>query len=142
LPDTARVTVAELNSVVVDWCRGPLAALTSSSLSDPRVRVEVTDVNHVIRRAAADGAERFDAIVLDLYTGPHAGCDKRDDPFYGSVAIDRMKRALAPGGVLAIWGEAHDAGYEKRLSHAGLRVSRHRPGHGGLRHVVYLARRS
>lgn len=140
LPASARVTVAELNSVVVDWCRGPLAALTDSSLSDPRVTVEVTDVNNVIGRAADDQASRFDAIVLDLYEGPHARSDKRDDPFYGSVAISRMKRALNPGGVLAVWGEAHDEGYERRLGLSGFKVSRHRPGKGGLRHVVYMSR--
>lgn len=140
LPASAQVTVAELNEVVVAWCRGPLAVLTSSALSDPRVTLEVTDVTNVIKQAAA--GQPFDAIVLDLYTGPHARSDKRDDPFYGSVAIDRMRRALTPGGVLAVWGEAHDAGYEKRLQQAGFTVARHRPGHGGLRHVVYLARAS
>ena len=141
LPASAAVTVAELNPVVVQWCRGPLAALTDAALSDPRVTVEVTDVTAVIARAASDEALRLDAIVLDLYTGPHARSDKRDDPFYGSVAIDRMRRALAAGGVLAVWGEAHDAAYEKRLQQAGFTVSRQRPGHGGLRHVVYLAKR-
>lgn len=139
LPRSARVTVAELNPVVVDWCRGPLAALTESSLDDARVTVEVTDVTKVIGRAASDASQRFDAIVLDLYTGPHARSDKRGDPFYGSIAIEQMKRALNRGGRLAVWGEAHDAGYEKRLQHAGFTVSRRRPGRGGLRHVVYLA---
>lgn len=139
LPSSAQVTVAELNQVVVDWCKGTLAPLTGSALSDARVTLEVTDVNAVIKRAANDESLRFDAIVLDLYTGPHARSDKRDDPFYGSLAIERMRRALRPAGVLAVWGEAHDAGYEKRLQQAGLTVTRQRPGHGGLRHVVYLA---
>ena len=37
-PD-ARVTVAELNPVVVDWCRGPLAASTNAAVADPRVTI-------------------------------------------------------------------------------------------------------
>jgi len=32
LPATAQVVVAELNPTVVEWCRGPLAALTDLSL--------------------------------------------------------------------------------------------------------------
>ncbi len=141
LPASALVTVAELNPVVVDWCKGPLAALTASSLDDPRVTVEVTDVNRVIARAASNEAPSFDAIVLDLYTGPHAKSDARHDPFYGSAAIARMKQALTSHGVLAVWGEAHDAGYETRLRQGGFTVTRHRPGKGGLRHVVYVAAR-
>ena len=56
LPPTAAVTVAELNQVVVDWCRGPLSSLTDGAVADSRVSVEVTDVNQVIRRAAANEA--------------------------------------------------------------------------------------
>ena len=83
LPAGAKVTVAELNPVVVAWCRGPLAVLTDAALSDARVTLEVTDVTNVIKRAAE--SEPFDAIVLDLYTGPHARSDKRDDPFYADL---------------------------------------------------------
>jgi len=143
VPVDARVTVAELNPVVVDWCRGPIASLTSSALDDPRVTVEITDVTNVIQRAATSEPPRcaaFDAIVLDLYTGPDTGSDWRNDPFYGTLAIARMKRALAPEGVLAVWGEAPDQGYQQRLQQAGFTVSCTRPGRGGLRHVVYLAR--
>lgn len=56
LPATAQVVVAELNPVVLQWCRGPLARLTDSAVNDPRVAVEIADVAHVIRRSR--GAER------------------------------------------------------------------------------------
>jgi spermidine synthase len=139
LPATAQVVVAELNPVVVEWCRGPLASLTGGAVDDPRVSVQIADVADVIRRSAG-GAGAFDAIVLDLYTGPHARTDKVCDPLYGSVAIESTRCALKPGGTFAVWGENRDAGFEKRLSSAGFAVSTERPGRGGLRHVVYLAR--
>src|SRR6478609_8071515 len=41
LADDAEVTVAELNAVVVDWCKGPLAPLTAAAARDPRVTVEI-----------------------------------------------------------------------------------------------------
>ena len=140
LPDTALVTVAELNPVVLEWCRGPLAVLTDAAVADPRVTVELTDVAQIIRRAASGGAEGFDAIVLDLFTGPHVRSHPVNDPLYGSTAIGRTRAALRPAGVFAVWGENPDAGFADRLRKAGFTVSTERPGRGGLRHVVYLAR--
>ncbi len=135
LPATARVVVAEINPVVLQWCRGPLAGITQGAVSDERVDVEITDVTDIIRKTT----EGFDAIILDLYTGPHAASDKLKDPFYGSLAIERMRAALKPGGVLAVWGESYDSAYDRRLCRAGFRVSTSRPGRGGLRHIVYMA---
>ena len=139
LPSSGQVKVAELNPVVLEWCRGPLAFLTSGAASDPRVTVEIADVADVIRKSAM-GKERYDAIVLDLYTGPHAKSHKVEDPLYGSIAIEMARAALKPGGVFAVWGENYDQGFDRRLSSAGFSVTCERPGRGGLRHVVYLAR--
>ena len=139
LPATGRVVVAEINPVVVSWCRGPMAGLTGRAVEDPRVTVEVGDVAAVIRRCAA-GNERFGAVVLDLYEGPHGGSRRRDDPLYGRRALDATRAVLEPGGIFAVWGEDHDPGFEKRLRAGGFSVTCHRPGRGGARHVVYLAR--
>lgn len=140
LPATGRVVVAELNPVVLEWCRGPLADLTGCAAADPRVTVEIADVADLIRRSAANAAEGFDAVVLDLYKGPDAHSHKRDDPLYGSRAIESTRAALRPGGVFAVWGENYDAGFDKRLRAAGFSVNSERPGRGGLRHVVYVAK--
>lgn len=139
LPPAARVVVAELNPVVVRWCRGPLAELTGRAVEDPRVTVEVADVAERIRRAAAGGAERFDAIVLDLYEGPREAYGGAADPFFGDRAVATTRRALTPGGVFAVWSEDPDAAFERRLATHGFRVERRRPRSGGPRHVVYLA---
>ncbi|MHC1698003.1 MAG: spermidine synthase [Geobacteraceae bacterium] len=137
----AQVVVAELNPVVPEWCRGPLAGLTESAVTDSRVSVEICDVMAVIRNAARSAAAaRFDAIVLDLYRGPGAHSHRVNDPFYGSRAIESMRAALMPGGVLAVWGENYDEGYVQRLQKAGFTVTTKRPGRGGLRHVVFHAR--
>jgi spermidine synthase len=132
LPPDARVTVAELHGCVVEWCRAPLAALTDSAVSDPRVRVETQDVTRLI----ADGSS-YDAIVLDLFVGPRGRAD--GDPLWGDAALARTREALAEGGVFGVWSEAPDAAFAKRLRRAGFAVEKARPGHGGLRHVVYTA---
>ncbi len=142
LPATGRIVVAELNPVVLAWCRGPLAALTNHAVADERVNVEIADVAQLIRRyAKADMLEKFDAVILDLYTGPYVRSHKRDDPLYGSIAIKTTRAALKPGGVFAVWGEDYDAGFAKRLAAAGFVSSRHRSGRGGSGHVVYLGRK-
>ena len=140
LPPAAQVVVAELNPTVLEWCRGPLAGLTEHAVDDTRVTVEIGDVAHRIRRSAVNGGDaRFDAIILDLYRGPHAKTHHSDDPLYGSRAIDNMRAALKPCGVVAVWGEQYDEAFDKRLRSAGFTVTTDRPGRGGLRHVVFLA---
>ena len=139
LPASARIEVAELNPVVETWCRGPLAGLTDSAVTDARVNVHICDVAHLIGRHAADDApEKLDAIILDLYTGPYMHSHKRDDPLFGSTAIQVTKAALKHGGIFAVWGEAYDAGFSKRLKQAGFLASHHQSRRGGFRHVVYL----
>ena len=142
LPVAAEVVVAELNPVVHGWCRGPLAAMTGHAIADPRVTVEIGDVSDHIARIAAGPAEgRYDAIILDLYRGPHAKTDAKSDPLYGSRAIEKMGNALKPNGVVVIWGEQYDEGFDRRLQNAGFTVTTPRPGKGGLRHVVFLGKR-
>ena len=141
LPETATIVVAELNPVIEKWCQGPLAGLTGSAVQDPRVKLVVKDVAAVIADAAERQKDQFDAVIIDLYEGPGSKTDAVHDPFYGSRALERVFRALTPGGVFAVWGEAPDSGFEKRLTSAGFSFGRERPGRGGLRHVVYVARK-
>jgi spermidine synthase len=139
LPESAEIVVAELNPVMASWCRGPLAGLTNNALGDPRVSLVIDDVAAVIAKASLSGAEKFDAIILDLYEGPHAKSDAGNDPFYGSRALERTAAALAEGGIFAVWGENPDAAFEKRVVTAEFLFDRQRPGRGGMRHVIYVA---
>jgi spermidine synthase len=135
LPPEAAVQVAELNPRVIAWCRGPLAPLGRDALADPRVTVTAADV------AAVIGAARgLDAIVLDLYEGPHAATQGAADPLYGGAALARVAHALAPGGVFAVWSEEPDRDFERRLRGRCFSVDVRR-ARGGRAHVVYLARR-
>jgi spermidine synthase len=138
LPRRASVTVAEIEPVIVEWCHGPLAEVAGKAMDDPRVTVETGDVGAAIARAAAGGGG-FDAILLDLYEGPRTTAQGRDDPLYGRAALARVRAALNPGGVFAVWSEEPDAAFETRLSAAGFTWERQRPGRGGPRHTIYLA---
>jgi spermidine synthase len=141
LSGDATVVVAELHEGVWRWCRGPLADLSAASVDDPRVEVRLGDVAREVEAASRPGAARFDAILLDLYEGPHPATQPAEHPHYGPAALARTRRALANRGVFAIWSEDPDAAFERRLGSAGFDVERKRPGRGGRRHAVYLARR-
>jgi spermidine synthase len=140
LPAGAEVVVAELTPIVVTWCQGPIAHLTEGAVDDPRVTVVIDDVATVIRNAAKKGkGSRFDAIILDLYEGPHEADKIRGDYLYGDRALALSSGALQPNGVFAVWSEDPDQAFEKRLQKAMFSVDRQRPGRGGRKHVVYIA---
>jgi spermidine synthase len=128
LPETARVIVGEIDPTIVAWCKGPLGAATDHAIDDPRVTVELGDVAQLIARSRG-----FDAIVLDLYEGPYdaAGC-------FSLRGLAEIRRALAPGGVLAVWSEDAAPAFTKRLSRAGFTFTSHRAGRGRT-HVIYCA---
>lgn len=139
LPPTAKVTVAELNPVIVEWCKGELGPATNHAVADRRVTVKIGDVAKVIARSKP-GA--FDAIILDLYEGPNHATQSINDPFYSAAALQRTAAALAPGGVLGVWSEDADVPFAKRFAAAGFAVTTHSIGSGGRRHVVYVGRRA
>ena len=138
-PATAKVVVAEINPVVVEWCRGPLGPATDHAILDPRVDVRVGDVSEVIADAPAGG---FDLILLDLYEGPNSSTQAANDPFYGpcrarpGASCPRSSRACS-----ACWSEDADAPFARRFSSARFSVTKHSIGRGGRRHIVYLGRR-
>ena len=141
LPAAASVVVAELNETMLRWCRGPLAELTGRAAEDPRVDVRIGDVADAIRAAAAPSAQRYDAVLLDLYEGPHPASQPRGHPHYGAAALARAHAALGPGGILAIWSEDPDPLFVRALGRARFEVRVERPGRGGRRHAVYVATR-
>ncbi len=133
------VTVAELVPEIIDWARGPMAALTAGCLDDPRVRVAADDVAALI--AGAEGSH--DAILLDVDNGPHGLTRAANDRLYSATGLVAAKRALAPGGVLAIWSAWPDAPFARRLAQAGFAVEevavRARSNGKGPRHVIWFA---
>jgi spermidine synthase len=139
-PPEARILVAELVPEVVAWARGPLAALHAGSLDDRRVSIEIGDV--LAAMAARPGA--CDAILLDVDNGPDGLSRDANDRLYAPAGLATARAALRPGGILAVWAAAADAGFTRRLGAAGFAVdevpTRARRGKGA-RHMIWLATR-
>lgn len=116
----AVIEVVELIPAVVEWNRTSLERLNGWRLSDPRVTVQLNDVGRWLERVPAS---HYDAIILDVDNGPAAMVGKANGRLYTSAGIERAKRALKPGGRLAVWSASADAPFAKRLAEAGLTVS-------------------
>ena len=142
LPAGASVRVAELVPAVIEWNRGPLAALAGHPLRDPRVRIEVADVGFTMR--ANQG--RFDAILLDVDNGPAAFTVAVNAGLYDNAGVTAAHAALAPGGTLAVWSAWEDRKFEQRLRFHGFRVEvvrvRARLKKGGPRHTIFVAQKA
>ena len=135
----ARVAVAELVPAVMDWARGPLAELFEGSLTDPRVTLHEADVADLI----APARSRYDAILLDVDNGPGGLNRAANDGLYAVDGLRAAHRALAPGGVLAVWSAGPNAEFARRLHRTGFRVDevrvRARGAGRGARHVIWIA---
>jgi len=137
-PD-ARITVAELVPAVIAWARGPMASIFAESLDDPRASILNADVIEVIQSHAS----AFDAILLDVDNGPEGLIRKANDALYNPKGLKAVRRALRPGGVLAVWSSGPHPLFSKRLGDAGLDVDevavRATTKRRGARHIIWFA---
>jgi spermidine synthase len=87
----------------------------------------------------------WDAILLDVDNGPDGLVRPANDRLYSAAGLAAARRALRPGGILAVWSAAPDAGFTRRLKSAGFAVEETvvsaRPNRKGPRHVIWFARK-
>jgi spermidine synthase len=139
-----RVIVAELVSEIIAWARGPMAAVTAGCLDDRRVVLRMDDVSEAILLAP----EPLDAILLDVDNGPDGLVRADNRRIYARSGLDAARRALRPGGILAVWSAAPDSRFVRRLQDCGFEVEevevRARIGKDGKgkgpRHTIWFAR--
>ncbi|MFW5752545.1 MAG: spermidine synthase [Planctomycetota bacterium] len=137
----SRITVAELVPAVVEWNRGPLAALNGHVLEDPRVHLVLDDVAALMRGHRAT----YDQLLLDIDNGPAGLCTGTNDWHYSPAGLACAHAALREGGILAVWSAVPDAAFTARLQRAGFTVTLARVrAHGGrgAHHHIWLAARS
>ena len=138
----ARIVVAELVPAVIAWARGPMANVFADSLNDPRASILNADVIEVIRSHPS----AFDAILLDVDNGPEGLIRKANDALYDLKGLKAIRRALRPGGVLAVWSSGPNPLFSKRLRDAGFDVNevavRATAKRSGARHVIWFATKS
>jgi spermidine synthase len=110
-----RVTVVERVAAVGRLVAGELAHLEGATLADPRVDLVIGDAADVL---AAAPASTFDAILLDVDNGPDWASFRTNARLYTPAGLRAALRALAPGGLYAVW-----SGYPRDAFLAELRVA-------------------
>jgi spermidine synthase len=138
----ARITVAELVPAVIAWAREPMADLFGNSMTDPRASIREADVVDLIQSSPS----AFDAILLDVDNGPEALIRKANDALYDLKGLKAIRRALRPGGILAVWSSGPNASFSKRLRAADFDVNevgvRATSKRSGAHHIIWFAAKS
>jgi spermidine synthase len=141
----AQVDVAELVGAVVRWNRDLIGHLAGAPLLDSRLRVIETDVADTI----ASARDHYDAILLDVDNGPEALTSYLNRRLYAPAGLASARRALRPGGVLALWSAFDAPPFTALLEQSGFTVAVARVrAHGASTehqtepHVLWLARRA
>jgi len=141
LGSDARIVVAELVPAVIAWARGPMVDIFGDCLTDPRADIREADVVDMIRSHQS----AFDAILLDVDNGPEALIRGANDALYDLKGLKAARRALRPGGVLAVWSSGPNASFSKLLRDAGFDVNevaiRATAKRSGARHVIWFGTR-
>lgn len=136
-PRWGRITVVEREPAIIEWHRrGPLAALSSDALGDPRTEIAETDLVEFVNEISAT----YDALCLDIDNGPGWTVTEDNDSLYSPSGLASCARALKPGGVLAVWSAQPSAEFEETLGNAGFQQVRTEeiPVARGVPDVVHL----
>lgn len=102
-PAVARVDAIELLPQVVGWMRNGLVPLSEELNADPRLRVIEADVYALL---ASPPERQYDLILVDVDHSPDEPLAEANGAFYGQEGLSKVKRHLAPGGLLGVWSYA------------------------------------
>jgi len=144
-PRPSRIHVVEREQAVIDWHihgAAPLRAFAGGGHDDPRTRVIQADLLDYLQT----GADRYDLICLDIDNGPDWTVTEGNRGLYQPAGLSLLERALADGGVLAVWSAADPPEFRGLLASRFARVTTLEiPLDGGRRgdpDVVLLASRA
>jgi spermidine synthase len=112
-PAVTEVVVVEVEEAIIRWHATHFGARASRALEDPRTRL----VNADLTAWLVDGADRFDAICLDIDNGPDWTVTAGNAVLYTEEGLSMLGRRLVPGGVLAVWSAMAAPAFEAALGH-------------------------
>ena len=134
-PDVGEVTVVEVEPAVVRWNREHFG----TPLDDPRVAIVLEDLADFLHA----GADRYEAICLDVDNGPEWTVVESNAGLYSDAGLAAIDARLAPGGALAVWSAGASPSFEARLRARYPSVETHLVDvPRGEPDVVWTARRS
>lgn len=137
-PRVRRVTVVEIEPVLLDWHATHLHPFSGGALSDPRVDVVLTDlVDHLRDHPAA-----YQVVCLDVDNGPGWTVTDANTRLYDDAGTRLVVAAARPAGVVSVWSASASPEYEHRLrNHLHDVEVLESPVARGAPDIIYLGRR-
>jgi spermidine synthase len=111
-PRVSRVEVVELLPEVIGWLEEDLVPLSATLKADERLTLCRGDV---FVRLSEPPSDRFDLILADVDHAPDSLLSQANTGFYTPRGLERARRHLAPGGVLAVWSSAESPEFVRVL---------------------------
>lgn len=108
----SRVRVIELIPAVVGFLKDGLVPLSTELLADTRFAVRDGDAYAVLEDEAR---EPWDLVLIDVDHAPDDHLGPGNEGFYTPYGLDRAKKHLAPGGILAVWSYADSSPFVEAL---------------------------
>jgi spermidine synthase len=110
-----RVRVIELIPAVVGFLNDGLVPLSAELLADVRFGVREGDAYALLD---GEASERWDLVLIDVDHAPDDHLGLGNESFYTRSGLDRARKHLAPGGVLAVWSYADSSPFVEALRDA------------------------
>jgi spermidine synthase len=106
-PRVRSLRVIDAVEPVIDWHRRHLVPGSEELIDDPRCGLVHADFFELVDRPppmlADDGAERFDAILVDIDHSPRHLLEPGHARLYTPDGLRQLGRHLRSGGVFALW---------------------------------------
>jgi spermidine synthase len=108
-PRVRSLVVVEALGEVIEWHERRLLPGAEQLVSDARTRLVHGDFFAMVATGSGLGAASpdglLDAVLLDVDHSPRHVLHPSHAAFYTAAGLDRLGRALRPGGVFAMWSD-------------------------------------
>lgn len=98
-----KVAVVEIEQALVDWMRAGTIPHGPALLADERVVMVVADIAEALAEAPPAS---YDLLLLDVDNGPGYLVHDVNAALYEAPFLESARRALRPGGAIAVWSAA------------------------------------
>jgi spermidine synthase len=103
---------------VIDWHRNGLVPMGAILSSDKRCEMRAGNFFELARTNfdVNNDERKFDAVLLDIDHSPKHFLDGKNESFYGTEGLNRLRRQLKNGGAFALWSnDPADAEFTEHL---------------------------
>ncbi len=138
-PRVVRVTVVEIEPLLVRWLCDGVVPSPPGLWDDPRLTVVLRDITDVVAGLPSAG---LDALVLDVDNGPDFLVHDSNARVYEAPLLKLAAAAVRPGGVVAVWSAERSPALHDVLAAAGAcdeRLVTVTRGDRDLEYAIYLA---